>query len=156
MDGRNGLVTAAAISGGCVVHCYHRLCFWWSPPPLCTRAPADIGELCLAKIDQALAESYSNRVVVGVCCGLICLVASAASLVIRAHALAVARAAPRFADALLYAAAAEEAAVAEERFVTPAGTRKGPKVARATTGGIEALNAIQPFEAAATYRPRAR
>ena len=152
MDGRNGLVTAAAISGGCVVHCYHRLCSWWSPPPLCTRAPADIGELCLAKIDQALAESYSNRVVVGVCCGLICLVASAASLVLRAHALAAARAAPRFAEALLYGAAAEEAAVAEERFVT----RKGPKVARATTGGIEALNAIQPFEAAATYRPRAR
>ena len=153
---KNGLLTAAAISGGCVVHAYHRLSAWWSPPPLCRRAPADPGELCLTKIDQALAEAHSNRVVVGVCCGLICLVVSAASLVLRAHATAVARAAPRLRDALYYAAAAEDAAAAEELFVTPAVTRKGPKVARITSGGIEALNAIQPLDTVAYYKPRTR
>ena len=152
---RNGLLIAAAVGGGLVVDAYHRLCGWWSPPP-CTRAPADLGELCLTRITQTLAESHSNRVAVGVCCGLICLVVSAASLVLRSHAVSFARASPRFAGELFLGADAEEIAAADERFALPAFTRKGPRVARAATGGLEALNAIQPFEGGALYKPRTR
>ena len=156
MDARNGWLTAAAISGGFVVHSYHRLCAWWSPPPVCRRSPPNLGEICLTRIDQALAEAHSNRVVVGVCCGLICLVVSAASLVFRAHATTVARVAPRLRDAFYNAAAAEEAVAAEELFLKTAVTRKGPKVARQATGGLEALNAIQPLDTVAYYKPKSR
>ena len=153
---RNGLLVAAAVGGGLVVDAYHRLCGWWSPPPLCSRAPADLGELCLAKITDTLAESHSNRVAVGVCCGLICLVVSVASLVLRFHAFSFAHASPRFAGEFFLGAGAEETAAADERFALPAFTRKGPRVARAATGGLEALNAIQPFEGGALYKPRTR
>ena len=153
---RNGLLIAAAVGGGLVVDAYHRLCGWWSPPPPCSRAPADLGELCLARITDTLAESHSNRVAVGVCCGLICLVVSAAGLVLRAHAFSVACASPRLAGEFFLGAGAEETVAADEHYALPALTRKRPKVARAVTGGLEVLNAIRPFEGAALYKPQAR
>ena len=81
---------------------------------------------------------------------------SAVDLGLRVHAFSVACASPRLAGEFFLGAGAEETAAADERFALPALTRKGPKVARAATGGLEVLNAIRPFEGAALYKPQAR
>ena len=75
---------------------------------------------------------------------------------LRAHAFSVACASPRLAGEFFSGGGAEETAAADERYALPALTRKGPKVARAATGGLEVLNAIRPFEGAALYKPQAR